>query len=1018
MAGRAWLFLAVLGGLSTLLATLPAGCGDKPFELPRPGPGIIFSYPFAGQMDVPTRARVVLTFTDAIDPEVLNQPCTGTPPSIQGGVCVVGPSGVVAGTLTALGGTEENGDRDTIVHFQADEYEPGATYSVFVSPSLLASREPPTNIPDSGPLFSFRAAHDQTRSNEPPVVWAVNGRPPETPGLPFMDFTTVRVLVSEALDPDSVRLGDTVAFVELSGTDEVPVPGTLLAGGPHITFDPDADLVPGRSYRLRLTSGIRDAGGEALADQELDFTPYDSRTDDGQEVVQVLNTQPAIGDDGFPAVSTTLGDTINSIRVVSQLVGETSIDVRDANLEATMANPALFEETIPLTIRKGQALISTGLDVRLGGEIPANLQTGDVTVSFISDVTGYVIRNPYRPPDTYPDDAESPLLVYLSFDAGVSAKDALGNAVLNQNLYGVQVVGAALVRDGALFIEAAGSIELDLLGVARAPANLVFTVATTPPETLAPVDAQAPTLLAAHPFDGQDDFPPTTSIRLIFDEPVSAADGDIELLQANGVPVDILVRPEGSTLVVTPRAGPLAYGAGYSVRINAARDLSGNPARTDAADAAGGDGLIEFSTPVLSTTNQTPPLLTSLYPGVPCVLVDASAESPGRCAGGLAGDDTYAPFTLPANRPIVATFDKPMNRNTMTLGATCGTGSVRVEALDEAGSCIGPVPGTLMKRERGFRFEPDQRWQVGQRYRLTLGTGTNNSCDGEELCGLNGRPLNPDPLNGSEDGEGGGPTPTLIIEFTADPATEDTFVPAATSPFSDVNGSGFMETGEVARFENYAAMRVIDTTGVIPGVGFEPDDCVPGTPEEEGCTYVGASLPVSMEAARESCTVGEDADGDPIVVARCVPARLFPQVIYGTSVRMRLLGIVTINTGRVVMRMREAIDQPSRGYVIEDPATGAPVLRATLSAYMDAPDMSIPLAGHDLESKEITLSISGPVEFADDGRMRISASNDQAVQVTVAIDFIGLGLGTMTIEIPVGAMSLQLMSEPAVGTQR
>lgn len=1004
----------VLLGLATAFA-----CGGKDrFELPKPGPGAIFAYPFDGQMDVPVGARIVVSFSDPVRADELAQPCSGSGASVQGGFCVSGPAGVVAGSAMIAGAD------GTVIHFETDELRPGVDYQVHVSPVILDSEVPATNLPESGPLVSFRTRQDGPQAGVAPEVWSINGQPPGNARLPFLDFSTVRVLISEPVDPATVVLGDSVQFVEVNGGTETPVPGTLLLAGTHISFDPDEDLTPNATYRLRLTDTILDIGGEALVPGDYDFTPVNTSVEVSPEnpdgrILQTLNTDPAVGDATFPATSRVLGDTINSIRLVSQLVGETSIDVKDANLQAVMGDPALFPDMIPLAIRKGQLIESTGLDVRLGGAIPANLQTGDVTVRFISDATGFVVRNPFRTPDTLPDDFQSPLFVFLAFDAAVSATDQTGNSVLNQPLLDVQVAGIAAVKDGALVIETAGSMELDLLGVAKAPANLVLSMATTSPDAVAPTDTTAPTVTATYPFDGQDDFSVTDSISLVFSEPVEAdaAAGDIELTEA-GSPVDILVQHSGSSLIVTPRQ-PLSYDRDFVLRINSARDVSGNSLSPNTGDAIGGDGTLEFRTPVLSNSNQSPPHLTSLFPGVPCALVDATAESPGRCAGGYdiesdedVLDDLYHPFTMPANGRAMATFDKPMNQASMQLGSTCGDGSIRLEALDDGGLCEGAVPATLVTRERSFQVIPNQYLQVGKTYRFVLGTGTNDSCNTGELCGANNQPLNPDPLNGGEDGDGGGPDPTVEYQFTVTPASEDTFVPALAMPYTDLNGSGIIEGGEVRRHENRAAMRIVDWSGLGGLPDFDEADCVEATPELENCLFVTAAMPVSMGAAESNCTVGTDDDGNPITVDTCIPARIYPQVIYTTSMAMELLFVFTLNTQRTVMRVREPVDGPAYGYVFEDPDTGSPVLMASLAVYMDAPDMILSGA-HDLHSKPLTIDIKGPIAFAEDGRMQINAANLRDIEVVM-----GIPLGSITLQIPAGEMKLQLMSEPLKGIRR
>lgn len=1008
---RALLPVALLG-----LATAVACSGNDRFELPRPGPGAIFAYPFDGQMDVPVGARIVVSFSDPVRADELERPCSGSGGSVQGGFCVSGPGGAISGSAMIAGA------EGTIVHFESDELVPGVDYQVFVSPTILETEVPATNLPDSGPLVSFRTRQDRPRAGEDPVVWSINGQSPNNPRLPFLDFSTVRVLISEPIDPATVVLGDSIAFVEVNGGAETPVAGTLLLAGTHISFDPDDDLTPGATYRLRLTDGIRDLGGDSLIGGEYDFTPVDTGVEVSEEnptgrILQTLNTQPGVGDADFPSASRVLGDTINSIRVVSQLVGETSIDVKDANLQAVMGNPELFPDMIPLAIRKGQLIESTGLDVLLGGAIPANLQTGDVTVRFISDATGFVMRNPLRPADVNPDDFQSPLFVYLAFDAAVSAVDQTGNSVLNQPLLDVQVAGVALVKEGALVIETAGSMELDLLGVAKAPANLVLAMATTSPDAVAPTDSAAPTVTASYPFDGQDDFAVTDSIVLVFSEPVEAdaAAGDV-ILTSFDVPVEILVQSSGSSLVITPRQ-KLFYDREYVLQVGSVRDVAGNPLSQNVGDALEGDGTLIFNTPVLSNGNQSPPLLTSLYPGVPCALVGATAESPGRCAGGEDTDSLYRPFTMPANGRALATFDKPMNLDSMNLGLTCGDGSIRLEALDDGGICEGAVPATLVKRERSFELIPNDYLEVGKTYRYVLGTGTNSSCNTGELCGANNQPLNPDPLDGGEDGDGGGPSPTIEYLFTATPVSEDTFVPAIALPFTDLNGSGLIEGGEVRRHENRAAMRIVDSSGLGGVPDFDEPDCVEATPELENCIFVAAAMPVSMGATESNCTVGNDDDGNPIIVDTCIPARIYPQVIYTTSMSMDLIFGISLSTQRTVMRVREPADGPAYGYVFEDPQTGSPVLLASLDAYMDAPDMALS-GSHDLHSKPLTIEIRGPIAFAEDGRMKISAANVRDIEVVMNLDIFGLGIGSMTLQIPAGEMKLQLMSGPSKGVRR
>jgi hypothetical protein len=401
-------------------------------------------------------------------------------------------------------------------------------------------------------------------------------------------------------------------------------------------------------------------------------------------------------------------------------------------------------------------------------------------------------------------------------------------------------------------------------------------------------------------------------------------------------------------------------------------------------------------------------MATSLYPGVACAL-DDSDTSPGRCTDGQGGDDPYNPFFVRASDPIEAAFNQPLNRGTVLLGAACGAGTVRVEAVDAGGNCVAPVSGTLVRRARGFQFTPTAPWTPGQRYRMVLVPGGNDGCDAGNLCGANGRALNTDALDGTEGGQGGGPN--LVIPFEGAPDTSGTFVPAQAFPFSDINGNGFLDAGEIPRDENRAAMRITDADGITGGASLAMEDCIPATPEVEGCMYISASMPVVMGELEENCDMGALGTAD-----RCIPAQIFPQVIYGTSLRMDtgLFGI-DVDTGQMVIRVREQLGVPLMGYVIEQ--GGVAQMVAVLDMYMDAPDMSIPLASHDLQSKPISVIVAGPLGFLPDGRIQIRLSNVAAVSTSVQISTLGLDVGNIFMEIPAGEMKLQLVSPPLKGAE-
>lgn len=389
-----------------------------------------------------------------------------------------------------------------------------------------------------------------------------------------------------------------------------------------------------------------------------------------------------------------------------------------------------------------------------------------------------------------------------------------------------------------------------------------------------------------------------------------------------------------------------------------------------------------------------PPLLTVVYPGAPCALTAA-----GRCRGGRGGDEPYLPFTLPANRPIDVMFDRPMAAATLVLGTGCGSGAVRIETLGPGGTCTGVVPGTMTVRERGLRFWPATPWVPGRSYRLILAAGTDDRCDPGELCSRDGLPLNTDPLEGAA-GSGG---PPAVMMFTGAPASDNTyallrFVPAA---------------------DNRVAAAITGRGGIVQAVSIDQPDCLPATAEIEGCVQLAADLAVSVGPVRTSCIIGQNEQGQSIMVPACLPVRIFPAILYGSPLildaRVSALGTIDdLSTGRQVMRLGERGGTPISGYIIR--RTGAPGLWfvADLDLYMDAPDLSI-LGGavrHDLRSKSLSMRVEGPVTLVDD-RVGITLTNTTPTPLRVNVS--ALLSGRIDMLIPAGTMRLELTGEQAAG---
>ena len=954
--------------------------------------------------------------------------------NVSGNFCLIGPGNSVVSIAPSVSGK--------VVQFETDQLQQGTRYELYVKGAVIGGGT--TNLSSSEPLVTFLTSQTDPVINVAPTVTAINGEDPDvyssvlpslpTPRYPMMDFSTIRVEFSEPLDEKTVRIDSTdvpnspFAFVSVDGATETLVPGSLMVRKQHISFDPDDDLTPGATYRLRLNAGITDLNGESVNPVEYELVPEDSNSC-GCVITQRFNTTAAFGEAGFPQASRITGRPLNAIDLYSPLIGSNDINLRDATLEARLADPSAFGGLIPFVIRKGASLDITGLDLALGGEVSANLQTGDITASFITDVTGYMDRNPYRPYSTQVDDDKSPVFVYLIFDLALTSSDPNGNAVLNQTIPHIQATGTARVSGGTLYIESVRTLEMDLLGLDRAPAHMVLGIQSDL-VSLPSEDTTAPTITASYPAVDSTDFPIRDELSLIFSEPINntGVEPQDQIILTNvtdGGQVAFQLAWDVSTVLMKPNT-PLSKGKQYQITLGALEDLAGNTLSLDVSDATGGTGVITFNTenPVATTVG---PLVTSVYNGAACNLTGGDANFAGRCVGGAGTDERYLPFTIPTDGRIEVFFTQPMNQSTLALGTSCGSGAIRIEELS-GGSCVGVVEGSLITDTRSIKFTPTNGWIEGTQYRVTLVPGSNTSCGAGEICSDNGIPLNPDPLNGGQAGDAGGGN--IVNIFTAVAANNDVYLPLKLEPFTDMNGNGFVDGSETARTENSAGVNVTSFGGIVTAASMVGDNNI----------YFNGALPVTV-GEPEPLTIDGTPWGMTIAGSSQIPVRVHPGVLYGTSITMASTARVTAliipinvpiedtNTGINILRLRETGGNPITGYIVEEEGQDQPQFIAQLDLYMDAPDMtirpdsafldSLSSVDHDLVSKPLTAIVKGPITFMDDGRIVIEQANVDNINLTINVEatvpLSPLQFGTINLQIPANAMQLRLIGNPLKG---
>ena len=1036
----------ILTGCAFASAILLPGCGGgggDPYEPPALSDGVIFTYPIDGQTDVHLGTRFYVTFSKNARQSAVDESCSVDGlGNVSGNFCLIGPGNSVVSIAPSVSGK--------VVQFETDQLQQGTRYELYVKPAVIGGGS--TNLSASEPLVTFLTSQTDPVVNVAPTVTAINGEDPDVYSTvlpsppearyPMMDFSTIRVEFSEPLDEKTVRIDSTdvpnspFAFVLVDGVTETLVPGSLVVRKQHVSFDPEDDLTPGATYRLRLNAGITDLNGESVNPVEYDLVPVDSNSC-GCVITQRFNTTAAFGEAGFPQASRLTGRPLNAIDLYSPLIGSNDINLRDATLEARLADPSAFGGLIPFVIRKGASLDITGLDLALGGEVPANLQTGDITASFITDVTGYMDRNPYRPYSTQVDDAKSPVFVYLIFDLALTSSDPNGNAVLNQTIPHIQATGTARISAGTLYIESVRTLEMDLLGLDRAPAHMVLGIqsdlVSVPAE-----DTTAPTITASYPALNGTDFPVRDELSLIFSEPINNAgvDPQDEIVLTNvtdGGQVPFQLAWDGSTVLLAPN-DPLIYNKQYQITLGALADLAGNTLLLDAADATGGTGVITFTTENPTTTS-VGPMVTSVYNGAACNLTGADASFAGRCVGGDSGDELYLPFTIPTDGRIDVFFTQPMDQSTLTLGTSCGSGAIRIEELS-GGSCVGVVEGSLITDTRSIKFTPTGGWTEGTEYRVTLVPGGNTSCDAGEICSDNGIPLNPDPLNGGQSGDAGGGN--IINTFTAVAANNDVFLPLKLEPFTDQNGNGFVDGSETGRSENSAGVVIVplDLDGLDNGIITRAEflDAPGGSTIAQANIYISGALPVTV-GEPEPISIDPSPWGMTLAGTSQIPVQVHPGILYGTSITMDstaqvcigfciTIPIADVETGVSILRLRESGGVPVTGYIVEEEGQAQPQFIAQLDLYMDAPDMEIevdiPLLGgliavnHNLHSLPLTAIVKGPITFLDDGWILIEQLNLGDIELVINVSSIA-GSGAIKMAIEANAMQLRLIGNPLKG---
>lgn len=407
---------------------------------PSASAGLQFSYPVRDQRDVYAQSQIVLRFAGDASDRV-----DGLTLAADGDAV---PTDVV-----------QDEDQPNIVRLQVAQDDDTADLG---RPALQPSTEY-SIVSDGNTLLSF-TTRPMAGSAAADGFEIVDRRGASGDPFPFLEFNTIRMTFSEPVDPGSVRLGDTFTVTDGTGT---PVDGRLTALGRHLSFDPTDDLDSDDTYTVTLNSaagsGVQSIYGRALNDGTATFsyTPVDV----GNAVPQTLVIGPTSDNvDELPA-SGLNGGPANLARLVSNLVGENLLpafnnDQRRAlrtRLAGTTSGDR-YNDTFPAVIPAGQQFDLGALNLKLGGGVATQVNSGNIQGRFLNDADVFIGANDLSA-------IETPTAVRLRFDLGIGAdienndqQQILANGAFNQTVMNVVAAGLVVPQEnGDLRITTLGS---------------------------------------------------------------------------------------------------------------------------------------------------------------------------------------------------------------------------------------------------------------------------------------------------------------------------------------------------------------------------------------------------------------------------------------------------------------------------------------------------------------------------------------------------------------------------------
>jgi len=715
--------------LLCLLLWLVAGCGDERTDLEAPVAEkamiVTATIPHDGQYSVTMTGKIVIYFSQAIDPNSLGNKVT------------------VRDGHFRLAEVEMEVFGQSLIISPATHWQERTEYLVTLQPGIrshlgyeLAEEKE----------FTFETAVRYPKAAEQLEVVRVDPGPEDA----CWDFHTFRIYFNEPVARTSLDYGASIRLTDAETGDLVE--GNLFARGGQVVFDPDADLTPDRRYELTVTEQLRDYNGQGLAEPfTIEYVPRST----GKRTLLAMDHCPTAVDgewfcaaqpdnSSFPS-STMINYPINSVYTKSVFLGGSTMLI-GGRLWQEFAESRVAPDRIPFVVRKGQKIIGNPLQYMVGGVIPSGIHTGEITITLLADAIGEMSGSEF-----VHGESGLPATIRLTLDTAMGFENTTANSLMPQPLLGTVLIGQASVGLAdeatgyeAMQIEMTGFAELNL-GNEFFPASMSLKM--IPPPTLPASmagDTEPPIIRSVAPVDfvveGEniaqyvDRRFLEEPIVVYFNEPIdpSSIRDHIYLLGPEG-------RVDGSYDNYAPKVWflpdvPLLPDSAYQVVVEAGiTDIAGNALATTST--------YDFVTGPYQSSPAEPPLIAASVPG------------------------PIADNTMACNFFPEFYFTQMIDPASLVNGVTYGLYDTEEREM---------MPGTLYFYPLFFDFVMDDELVEGRRYLWFIT---------EQVTNYDGVALDTD-----MDGEAGGPPLIIPFTATAFSPFSQTAFTTYPYADADVNG--------------------------------------------------------------------------------------------------------------------------------------------------------------------------------------------------------------------------------------